>query len=58
MAHGTAKVLCKCPHEFQDATYGKNVRIANATEKSNEQKIDVRCTVCRTVHSVNKSQVK
>ena len=58
MAHGTARVPCKCAHEYQDTRYGKGVRVMNATEKQNENKVDVRCTVCKSVHTVNKSQVK
>lgn len=58
MASGTARINCKCEHEFQDKMYGKHVRIANATEKSSESKVEVRCTVCKTVHTINKSQVK
>lgn len=59
MAQGTARVPCKCTHEFQDKTYGAGVRVMNATEKRpDENKIGVRCTVCKTIHTVNKSQVK
>lgn len=58
MAHGTTRQKCKCTHEYQDQKYGKGVRVMNATERQNENKIDVRCTVCNTVHTVNKSQVK
>ena len=45
------KVLCRCSHEFQDKTYGKNVRVANlTTKKYPDGTIDVRCTVCNTIH--------
>ena len=54
----TAKVLCNCAHEVQDELYGKNVRVANATLKKNEKQTEVRCTVCKKIHSVNHSQVK
>lgn len=53
------KVQCKCTHEFQDQQYGKNVRIANATEKQPSQdKVEVRCTVCKTLHTVNKDKLR
>jgi hypothetical protein len=54
----TAKVLCKCVHEVQDSLYGKGVRVANATLKQDEKQREVRCTVCKTIHKVNHSQVK
>jgi len=54
----TAKVNCKCAHEFQDERYGKGVRVANATQKKNEKQTEVRCTVCKAIHHVNNSQVK
>ena len=54
MANNTAKVFCKCAHEFQDKTYGKNVRIANYLPKKNTLSTTqpVRCTVCNAVHEV------
>lgn len=58
MAHGSIRSFCKCIHEYQDKLYGKNIRVMNATEKGSQDKIEVRCTVCKTVHTVNKSQVK
>lgn len=54
----TAKVNCKCESTFQDARYGKGVRVANATQKKNDKQTEVRCTVCGTVRHVNNSQVK
>jgi|MudIll2142460700_1097286.scaffolds.fasta_scaffold73560_3 hypothetical protein len=37
---------CK-PHEFQDKTYGKNMRVFNPMRKSNSSAIvGFRCTVC------------
>jgi hypothetical protein len=51
----TYKVLCKCQHNFQDAAYGKGVRIANPTSKIHlDGTLDVRCTVCNTIHKVKK----
>lgn len=61
MNHGTAKVFCKCENEYQDKRYGKEVRIANATQKgggNSDDFIEVRCTVCKAIHRVSKSKVK
>jgi len=54
MKNNTAKVFCKCSHAFQDKTYGKNVRIANYTQKKNALSTNqpVRCTVCNTMHEL------
>lgn len=57
MRNGTARVICKCPHEFQDKTYGPQRRVANATAKGDDKQTEVRCTVCKTIHRVNNSQV-
>lgn len=54
---GTAKVPCKCNHEYQDRAYGKGVRVANATQKGDATSVDVRCTVCSTLHRVSKSRI-
>ena len=54
----TAKVSCKCESTFQDARYGKGVRVANATSKKNDKQTEVRCTVCSAIHHVNNNQVK
>lgn len=59
MKNGTCVVNCNCNHEFQDRRYGNGRRVANATQKSKvDNKTDVRCTVCKTIHTVNNSQVK
>lgn len=51
----TYKVKCKCNHDFQDVTYGKGIRVANPTSKVYpDGVIEVRCTVCNTVHRVSK----
>ena len=51
----TFKVNCKCQHKFQEETYGKNTRLANPTAKMYpDGTIDVRCTVCNTIHKVKK----
>jgi len=36
------KTKCTCANEYQDKQYGKGIRIANTTGKTNT----VRCTVC------------
>lgn len=51
----TYRIKCKCSHEFQDKTYGNNVRVANPTSKVfPDGTIDVRCTVCNSVHRLPK----
>lgn len=49
-----AHVKCTCEHEFQDKTYGNNVRVANLTQKNtgNDNKRIYRCTVCSREHTV------
>ena len=34
---------CTCTHEYQDARYGKGMRVHNKVEKNGKW----RCTVCR-----------
>jgi hypothetical protein len=58
MKSGTAKVNCVCKHEYQDKEHGAGVRIANATQKATDKTVDVRCTVCGKIHTVNKERVK
>lgn len=58
MKQGTAIVLCKCEHEYQDKTIGKQMRVANTTAKQDKDSVDVRCTVCNTTHRVNINRVK
>ena len=48
----TARILCKCSHEYQDKLYGKQVRLANATAKGDQQNVEVRCTVCKQTQRV------
>lgn len=52
------KVKCNCKHEFQDATHGVGTRIANPTKHRDEKHTEVRCTVCKTLHRVELSQLK
>lgn len=58
MNNGTARVLCTCEHEVQDKLYGKQTRVANATQRNDDTSVEVRCTVCKRVHKVKKGQVK
>ena len=58
MKNGTAKVVCTCPHDGQDALHGKGVRVANATAKQDKDYADVRCTVCKKIHRVNINKVR
>lgn len=41
----TQVLYCSCKHDFQDATYGKNMRVFNVCGKGS-QKTGYRCTVC------------
>ena len=60
MSKTVAIVPCTCKHSFQDATYGVNKRVANATAKGtgNLSTTQVRCTVCKTIHTVNNTTLK
>ena len=42
---------CKCSHEFQDATYGKDKRVMNKTDKKQGTNDVYRCTVCNKEHA-------
>lgn len=47
---------CSCTHEFQDAKYGKGIRVFNETANN-----DYRCTVCgqlRRAEILGKKKVK
>ena len=54
----TTIVKCKCPNEFQDKQYGEQNRVANATKKTDGVRTEVRCTVCKTIHTVNNGQLR
>lgn len=58
MKNGTALVLCKCVHPQQDALYGSQVRVANTTSTQDKDFVDVRCTVCNTIHRVKPERVR
>ena len=55
----TAKVSCSCKHEWQDKEHGKGVRVANARPPVKDRSdIEVRCTVCKTLHRIPKTQLR
>lgn len=41
---------CSCKHEYQDATYGKGMRVSNIMKNG-----DMRCTVCGSIAKGNGS---
>ena len=45
---------CKCPHEFQDETYGKGNRLFNEGKEGKE----IRCTVCGITKSTGSGSKK
>jgi hypothetical protein len=47
-------VKCKCTHSFQDAVNGPGMRVCNPTTKGKAPQVTVRCTVCRSEHTINK----
>lgn len=53
----SVKIHCKCTEgaaaRFQDREHGKQVRVANVTNKGDNKNRDVRCTVCGAVQRVN-----
>jgi len=49
-----APVLRKCISEFQDATYGKGMRVANAAEGKGARKGNYNCSVCGRSHTQKK----
>lgn len=59
MSKTVAIVRCNCKHEQQDEMYGQGNRLANA-QPSDPKSTDVtvRCTVCGTVHRINKDRLK
>ncbi len=62
----TAFVQCKCVSKaagdaaaFQDRTYGAQMRAATPSAKGDgKERLEVRCTVCGTTHTVNPSRNK
>lgn len=53
MKFDKTKMLCKCVHEFQDAEYGKNIRVVTPVNKSRNpvtKKLqEYRCTSCGNI---------
>lgn len=41
----TKMIKCNCENKFQDEKYGKQIRVANETEKGS-----AKCTVCGKEH--------
>lgn len=39
---------CSCKHEYQDQTYGKNMRVHNQAKGKNPGEVTWRCTVCKS----------
>lgn len=52
------KINCSCKHEQQDALHGAGTRVANPTQKRDEKSVQVRCTVCKTLHNVPRGRAK
>jgi hypothetical protein len=50
----TTIVKCNCKHEFQDRQYGVNFRVANNKATTEKTVKEATCTVCGTIHKVNK----
>jgi hypothetical protein len=48
---GTVIVVCDCTNNFQDATYGRNKRVANYKGSSSKDSPKARCTVCNKEHN-------
>lgn len=45
---------CNCTSEFQDATYGKGMRLFN--EAGKDKAIELHCTVCGNTIKLNESK--
>jgi hypothetical protein len=58
MKQGTALVQCKCVHEDQDKLHGPHIRVANTTQRQDKDFIEVRCTVCKTIHRVSPAKAR
>lgn len=53
MSKATLSVKCRCNHAFQDATYGKGIRVATLSLKG-----DASCTVCGSKTYIGTDGVK
>lgn len=42
----TQIMKCECPHEFQDKTYGRGLRVHNPAPQKGASPQRVRCSVC------------
>ena len=50
--HGTIVLPCHCRHQFQDAEYGRGLRLHNVMAKKASGQQTARCTVCGSVRPV------
>ena len=51
--HTTAVKRCRCPNNFQDARYGKKMRVHNRTKQHEAKGLrGWRCTICGDVKGV------
>lgn len=53
MAERTEILRCNCEHEFQDKTYGRNMRVHNVNNKG-----QAFCTVCSPSYRREKQATK
>jgi len=55
----TRELACKCKHEYQDANYGKGMRVHNRTANTTSKSKDAganwvyRCTVCNATNTAS-----
>ena len=47
-------IKCTCSQDFQDAMYGKTMRVANTKFKGEE----ATCVVCGKLHKIGKAETK
>lgn len=59
MSKTIAHVPCTCKNEFQDKQHrGRRVaNLMNKSVKSGTNQVDVKCTVCSKIHTINNSQL-
>lgn len=51
MSQSNCKVAkCDCKHEFQDKTYGPQMRVMNNASAKGNMKERYKCTVCKKEH--------
>lgn len=53
----TKVVKCTCEHKFQDAEYGKGMRMTTPGNKAQQEgTFIVRCTVCKKEHNLGRTR--